>query len=108
MGFGFSRHNGLDHAFREGNLFTPTKNNYAPCDGTIVRNDYQPGGGGIFIGLLTDPIGFEAFNCTTPEGVSVFLREGTFPVLIDSLHLKKSLVTTGTKVKRGDWRQHRV
>ncbi len=100
--FGFSRHNGLDHAFRDGGLFVPTKNIYAPCDATVVRSDFQPEGGGIFIGLLTDPIAFEAFTCTTPDGVSVPFRAGTFPVLIDFLHLKKSLVASGTKVKRGD------
>lgn len=94
--FGFTRHNGLDH------VLAMDRRIYAPCDGTIIINDNQPKGGGIYMALLSDHFLFPYFLCTTPDRVTIPFREGLFAVRIDFLHLEKSLVATGFRVKQGD------
>ena len=79
--FGFSRHNGIDiNLFNGQPIFTP-------FDGTCVRTGNQPNGGGIFLGIMSDPMEFS---------------DGTYRVLADFLHCKELLITEGTKVKTGD------
>lgn len=94
--FGFTDHNGLDHAFFD------SKNIYAPCDGLLDWMDNQPNGGGIYVSLVSDPMDFPAFSCVTPDGRTVAFKSGTYRTRIDFLHLEKPLVKVGQRVKAGD------
>lgn len=94
--FGFTRHNGQDLAL------APDRKIYAPCDGTIILNDYQPSGGGNYVSLLSNTFCFDSFSCSIPDGKSIPFQAGTYRVRIDFLHLEKSLVSTGTVIKEGD------
>lgn len=95
--FGFTRHNGRDLAIGEDSLVR------APFDGTIVRNGFQPNGGGIYLGIVSDDAyEFPDFTCTTPDNASISFKAGTFHVLADYLHLKSISAAEGQKVKVGD------
>lgn len=77
--FGYTRHNGIDFALGD------DKTLYSPIAGTVVRTGNQPTGGGIFLGIMSDP-----------------LPNGTFRILIDLLHCESLLVKEGDVVKVGD------
>jgi murein DD-endopeptidase MepM/ murein hydrolase activator NlpD len=100
--FGFTRHNGIDMRL------SPDRTIYAPFDYTVVRvgtrenGQWQPNGGGIFVGILSEPIDFPAFTNTTPNGVVVQFAAGTYRVLLDMLHLDHVLVKEGATGHTGD------
>ena len=100
--FRFSWHNGIDLRL------SPDRTIYAPFDYTVVRvatkenGKWQPNGGGVFIGLLSEPIVFPAFTNTTPQGTVVHFAAGTYRVLLDMLHLDHPLVREGQTGKTGD------
>ncbi|TQF41158.1 hypothetical protein UNPF46_08540 [Bradyrhizobium sp. UNPF46] len=94
--FGFTRHNGIDMAL------APDKTISAPVDATVVRKGFQPNGGGIFVGLISEPIDFPAFTNTTPDGAVVSFAPGTYRILVDFLHCESITVNEGDKVKAGD------
>jgi murein DD-endopeptidase MepM/ murein hydrolase activator NlpD len=100
--FGFSWHNGVDLAL------APDRKIFAPFDYTVVRvatrenGGWQEHGGGIFIGLMSEPIDFPAFTQTTPNGIAVNFAAGTYRVLLDMLHLDHPLVKEGQTGKTGD------
>ena len=79
--FGWSRHNGEDAKLGADKFI------YAPIDGVIARIGNQPTGGGIFIGLMTEP--------------QVF-ADGEYRILLDFLHCKELLKVEGDMVKIGD------
>lgn len=93
--FGFTDHNGQDHALGDAKI-------YAPCEATVLDVFNQPVGGGNVVSLLTEPIWFDAFTCTTPDTRQVKFPSGNFRVRIDFLHLDHALVKIGDKVKVGD------
>jgi murein DD-endopeptidase MepM/ murein hydrolase activator NlpD len=100
--FGFSWHNGVDLRLADDRAI------YAPFDYTVIRvatkenGRWQPNGGGIFIGLVSQPITFPAFTQVTPNGFVVDFPAGTYRVLLDLLHLDHVLVTEGQTGKTGD------
>jgi murein DD-endopeptidase MepM/ murein hydrolase activator NlpD len=100
--FGFSWHNGVDLRL------SPDRKGFAPFDYTVVRvatkenGKWQPNGGGIFIGLMSQPMAFPAFTNTTPNGTVVNFAAGTYNVLLDMLHLDHPLVREGQTGKTGD------
>lgn len=99
--FGFTRHNGLDM------VLSPNKHIVAPCDGTVVRvatkenGLWQPNGGGVFVGIVSEPMDFPAFTNTTPDNVAIQFAAGTYRTLVDLLHLENILVSEGDEVKAG-------
>lgn len=93
--FGFTRHNGLDHKLAIDNKI------YAPCNGTVVRKGFQPNGGGIFMGMITNEFNFPAFDCKTPEDITESFPALKAKVLIDFLHLELITVNEGDMVVRG-------
>lgn len=94
--FGFTRHNGLDLQL------APTGEIYAPFDFTVARRAFQPNGGGIFVGIMSEPIAFPAFTCLTPDKKVISFSSGTYRVLADFLHCKEIRVIEGQKGKAGD------
>lgn len=94
--FGFSRHNGRDLRL------SPSKKIYAPFDYTVVRKGFQPEGGGIFLGIISESFDFPYFTCKTPEGVIIQFQAGTYRILTDLLHLNSILVNEGDKGVAGD------
>jgi murein DD-endopeptidase MepM/ murein hydrolase activator NlpD len=100
--FGFTRHNGVDLRLAADKLIR------APFDGTVVRvatkenGLWQPNGGGVFDGIVSDPYDFPAFTNTTPDGVAVEFTAGKYSVLCDLLHLESISVKEGDRVKAGD------
>lgn len=99
--FGFTRHNGLDM------VLSPTKEIMSPCKGTVVRvatqanGLWQPNGGGVYISIVSDPMDFPAFSNTTPDKVVVNFVEGTYPTIVDLLHLESISVNVGDIVEAG-------
>lgn len=99
--FGFTRHNGIDLRL------APDKLLHAPFNGTVVRvgtpenGFWQPNGGGIFVGIVSEPMDFPAFTNTTPDGVVVNFAAGTYRVLVDLLHCESISVTEGDAVTAG-------
>lgn len=99
--FGFTRHNGLDM------VLPPSKHIVSPCNGTVVRvatpqnGLWQPNGGGIFVGIVSEPMEFSSFTNTTPDGLIVNFSAGTYSTLIDLLHLESIMVSEGDFVKAG-------
>ena len=81
--FGFGLHNGVDVALGADSKV------YAPFDCQVVKNGFQPNGGGIYCGVIS------INEYTFPDGV-------TCKVLVDSLHLKQILVTEGQTLQCGD------
>lgn len=81
--FGFTDHNGID--------FIPGWNSRlrAPLNATVTKIGWQPKGAGKYITLLSD----EAWEFD--DGV-------TARVLIDYMHLQRTLVDVGTKLEAGD------
>jgi murein DD-endopeptidase MepM/ murein hydrolase activator NlpD len=61
----------------------------------------QPNGGGIFVGIVSDPFNFPAFTNTTPDGVVVHFVAGTYRVLVDLLHCESISVKEGETVVAG-------
>src|SRR5260221_10775557 len=60
--FGFTNHNGRDIAIGKDGYVR------APFNGTVVKNGFQPKGGGIFLGFISDDeFIFPNFACFTPE-----------------------------------------
>lgn len=94
--FGFTRHNGVDVAIGADSIVR------APFNGQVVKNGFQPNGGGIFCGLISNEYDFPDFTCITPDGVSVLFKAGTYRVLVDFLHLKSIGATEGTNYKVGE------
>lgn len=80
--FGFTQHNGEDVALGADKLVR------APFDGTVVRKGYQPLGGGIFVGIISEPM---VFN----DGIEA-------RVLLDALHMEAIHVPEGQIVRTGD------
>lgn len=99
--FGFTRHNGIDVAL------SPDKHILAPFKGTVVRvatkenGLWQPNGGGVFLGIVSDQYDFPAFTNKTPDNVSVSFVSSNCNVLADLLHLDHILVKEGDKVTAG-------
>lgn len=81
--FGFSLHNGLDIALGH------DKKIRAPIDGQVVKVGYQPNGGGVFFGLISKE--FYEFG----DGK-------VCQVLLDFLHLEKTLCVEGKDYEAGD------
>lgn len=81
--FGFTRHNGTDV------LLAPNKLIRAPFDGKVVKIGYQPNGGGIYFGIMSND------TFTFPDGV-------TCNVLWDCLHLDHTLCVEGASYLVGD------
>lgn len=94
--FGFEDHNGRDLALPQ------SKKLYSPFDGTIVRKGFQPNGGGVFLGIISEPFDFPQFTCTTPDGRIFSYSAGSFRILTDLLHLESISVNEGDKIKAGD------
>lgn len=106
--FGFTRHNGIDLHL------SPDKALHTPFNGTVVRAAtkenglWRPNGGGIFVGIVSDPFDFPAFTNTTPDGIVVNFAAGTYRVLVDLLHCESisvkegDIVTAGQQVAIGD------
>lgn len=95
--FGFSRHNGLDHRAPNGTFYI-----HAPCNARVLDVFSQPTGGGNVLSLITEPITFDAFSCSTPDGVSISFLPGVFRVRIDFLHLDHAVVKRGDTITAGD------
>src|SRR5258708_6670253 len=94
--FGFTRHNGLDHRLADDAKI------YAPADATVYAVFSQPNGGGNVLSIITDPIAFDVFSCSTPDGAGIGFQAGTYRARIDFLHLDHALVKPGDKLKVGD------
>jgi murein DD-endopeptidase MepM/ murein hydrolase activator NlpD len=95
--FGFTRHNGIDVAMAPDALVR------APFNGSVVRNGYQPNGGGIFCGFISDDeFDFDAFDCTTPEGIVIHFPAMKCRVLMDFLHLEEINAVEGQHYNAGD------
>lgn len=80
--FGFNRHNGIDVALGRNAIVR------APFDCQVVRVGYQPNGGGVFMGVISD----EEYDF---NGLKA-------RVLIDALHLQAIKATEGQKLAAGD------
>lgn len=81
--FGFSRHNGVDFALSDDKYLR------APFDGQVVKNGFQPNGGGVYVGFISqDKYEFS-------DGVVSY-------VLFDGLHMEKILANEGSKYVTGD------
>jgi murein DD-endopeptidase MepM/ murein hydrolase activator NlpD len=95
--FGFTRHNGLDHRIIDSDGYA-----YAPFDYEVIGTAYHPTGGGNELYIISAPIAFEAFRCTTPDGKTVIFAPGTYRVRVDFLHNEKFIAPVGQKGKTGD------
>jgi murein DD-endopeptidase MepM/ murein hydrolase activator NlpD len=99
--FGFTRHNGIDLKL------APDKRGNSPFNGTVVRVGtpvnglWQPNGGGIFVGIVSEPMDFPAFTNTTPDGLVVNFAAGNYRILIDLLHCESIVVKEGDSVVAG-------
>jgi murein DD-endopeptidase MepM/ murein hydrolase activator NlpD len=95
--FGFDRHNGVDAAIAADSLVR------APFNGSVYQNGNQPNGGGIYCGFLSDDtFDFEAFDCVTPEGVTIHFPAMQARVLMDFLHLRSISAQPAHEYKAGD------
>ena len=95
--FGFTRHNGVDYRIGFDSKV------YAPFNGHVYQNGFQPNGGGIFCGFLSDDeFDFDAFDCETPDNVKIHFPAGKYRVLLDFLHLKSISAVEGQEYKLGD------
>lgn len=97
--FGFIRHNGVDLRLSADKVVR------SPFAGTVVRVGtpenglWQPNGGGIFVGIVSDPMEFPAFTNRTPDGIAVLFPAGTYRVLVDFLHCESISVKEGDTVE---------
>jgi murein DD-endopeptidase MepM/ murein hydrolase activator NlpD len=95
--FGFTRHNGLDIAIGTDGIVR------APFNGHVFQNGFQPNGGGIYCGFLSDDeFDFNSFLCHTPDGAIIPFPAGQYRVLLDFLHLKSISAVEGQAYKTGD------
>jgi len=94
--FGFDRHNGIDVAIGQDALVR------APFNGSLFQIGNQPNGGGIYLGFISDDtFDFDAFTCTTPDGVAIEFPAMKARVMIDFLHLKSISATVDAEYKTG-------
>jgi murein DD-endopeptidase MepM/ murein hydrolase activator NlpD len=95
--FGFNRHNGIDHKL------AADKKIYSPFACTVVKRGYQPNGGGVYVGLISDEYDFfPTFTNYAPDGKGFQFPAGRYRVLVDLLHLDTIKVEEGARLAAGE------